>query len=149
MFQSLCRNWLYKAKTISKKHTPSQISQLPYWKIAWLFFMLVTSSRTLVFPLNSLNPKSDQHPNFPYSNTAESFIIIMRIKEMIANLRCFDCKTNFPRLDQRRRVEKSVQNMDTDVRVQRVDPLTPKIWLLILPCSCYTFPCKLVMRNWC
>ena len=46
---------------------------------------------------------------------------------MIANLRCFDCKTNFPRLDQRRRVEKSVQNMDTDVRVQRVDPLTPKI----------------------
>ena len=89
--------------------------------------MLVTSSRTLVFPLNSLNPKSDQHPNSPYSNTAESFIIIMRIKEMIANLRWFDCKTNFPCLDQRRREEKSVRNMDTDVRVQRVDPLTPKI----------------------
>ena len=82
--------------------------------------MLVTSSRTLVFPLNSLNPKSDQHPNSPYSNTAESFIIIMRIKEMIANLRWFDCKTNSPCLDQRRRVEKSVRNMDTDVRVQRV-----------------------------
>ena len=29
------------------------------------------------------------------------------------------------------------------------NPLTPKIWLLILPPSCYTFPCKLVMRIWC
>ena len=27
--------------------------------------------------------------------------------------------------------------------------LTPKIWLLILPSSCYTIPCKLVMRTWC
>ena len=24
------------------------------------------------------------------------------------------------------------------------NPLTPKIWLSILPCSCYTFPCKLL-----
>ena len=30
-----------------------------------------------------------------------------------------------------------------------VNPLTPKIWLLILPSGCYTFPCKLVMRTWC
>ena len=30
-----------------------------------------------------------------------------------------------------------------------VNPLTPKIWLLILPSSCYTFPCKLVMGIWC
>ena len=29
-----------------------------------------------------------------------------------------------------------------------LNPLTPKIWLLILPSSCYTFPCKLVMRIW-
>ena len=29
------------------------------------------------------------------------------------------------------------------------NPLTPKIWLLILPSSCCTFPCKLVMRTWC
>ena len=29
----------------------------------------------------------------------------------------------------------------------RLNPLTPKIWLLILPCGCYTFPCKLVMRT--
>ena len=30
-----------------------------------------------------------------------------------------------------------------------IDPLTPKIWLLILPSSCYTFTCKLVTRIWC
>ena len=30
-----------------------------------------------------------------------------------------------------------------------IEPLTPKIWLLILPFSCCTFPCKLVMRTWC
>ena len=29
------------------------------------------------------------------------------------------------------------------------NPLTPKIWLLILPSSCYTFLCKLVARIWC
>ena len=34
---------------------------------------------------NYLNPESDQHLNSPYSNTAESFIKIMRIKEMIPN----------------------------------------------------------------
>ena len=28
-------------------------------------------------------------------------------------------------------------------------PLTPKIWWLILPSGCYTFPCQLVMRTWC
>ena len=30
-----------------------------------------------------------------------------------------------------------------------VNPLTPKIKLLILPSSCYTFPCKVEMRIWC
>ena len=29
------------------------------------------------------------------------------------------------------------------------NPLTPRIWLLILLSSCYTFPCKLVARIWC
>ena len=29
------------------------------------------------------------------------------------------------------------------------NPSTPKIWLLILPFSCYTFPCGLVTRIWC
>ena len=35
--------------------------------------------------LNLLNPKSDQHVISPYSNTA------MRRKEMIANLKSYDC----------------------------------------------------------
>ena len=30
-----------------------------------------------------------------------------------------------------------------------LNPLTPKIWLIILSSSGYTFPCKLVMRIWC
>ena len=30
-----------------------------------------------------------------------------------------------------------------------INLLTPKIWLLILPSSCYTFPCKLITRIWC
>ena len=29
------------------------------------------------------------------------------------------------------------------------NPSTPKIWLLVLPSSCYTFPRKLVLRIWC
>ena len=34
--------------------------------------------------------KSDQHLISPYINAAESFIMMMRIKEMISNLRNFD-----------------------------------------------------------
>ena len=30
-----------------------------------------------------------------------------------------------------------------------INPLALKIWLLILPSYCYTFPCKLVTRIWC
>ena len=30
-----------------------------------------------------------------------------------------------------------------------LNPSTPKIWLLILSSSCYTFPCELVTRIWC
>ena len=30
-----------------------------------------------------------------------------------------------------------------------LNPSTPKIWLLILSSSCYTFPSKLVWRIWC
>ena len=37
------------------------------------------------------NLKSDQHVISPYSDTAESFIKIRRVKEMITNLRIFDC----------------------------------------------------------
>ena len=33
---------------------------------------------------------SDQHVISPYSNTTESVIKILRIRQMIANLKCFD-----------------------------------------------------------
>ena len=46
--------------------------------------------------LNPFNPKSDENLISPCSHTAESFIKIMRIKEMIINLRGFDCVTNSP-----------------------------------------------------
>ena len=38
-----------------------------------------------------LNLKSDQHLISPHNNSAESFINVLRIKEMITNLRSFDC----------------------------------------------------------
>lgn len=44
-----------------------------------------------VFHINPLNPKSDQHLISPYNVTAESFIKIVRIKEIISNHRTFDC----------------------------------------------------------
>ena len=40
---------------------------------------------------SSLNPGSDQHLVSPNNNTDESFIKIMRIRQMIINLRTFDC----------------------------------------------------------
>ena len=41
--------------------------------------------------VNPFNPKSDKYLISPYNKTAESFIKIVRIKEMNANLRSFDC----------------------------------------------------------
>ena len=35
------------------------------------------------------------------------------------------------------------------VSTDELNPLIPKIWLLLLPSSYYTFPCKLVTRIWC
>ena len=66
---------------------------------------------------NPLNPKKDQHLLSRYWNTAELFIKIMKIKEMIANLRSFDLQVNSPCQYQKMHIEKSIQNMDTDVRV--------------------------------
>ena len=40
---------------------------------------------------NPLNPGGDQYLISPYNNTAESFIKIMRIRQMITNLRTCDC----------------------------------------------------------
>ena len=51
----------------------------------------------LAMPLqafNHLNPKSDQHLISPCSNSVELFTKIMRIKEMITNLRSFDLQMN-------------------------------------------------------
>ena len=64
-----------------------------------------------------LNPRSGQHLISSYRNTAEPFIKIMRIKEMTANLRSFDLQINSPCQYQKKHIEKSVQNMDCDVRV--------------------------------
>ena len=67
-----------------------------------------------------LNPRSGQHLISSYRNTAEPFIKIMRIKEMTANLRSFDLQINSPCQYQKKHIGKSVENMDNDVRVQRV-----------------------------
>ena len=45
---------------------------------------------------NPLNPKSDQHLISPYINITKPFIKIMRIKEMITNLRIIDIQMNSP-----------------------------------------------------
>ena len=50
----------------------------------------------MISPLNPKNPKYDQHLISPYRNTAKSVIEIMRMKEMITNLRCFDYTMNSP-----------------------------------------------------
>ena len=74
-------------------------------------------------PCDTLNPASDQHLISPYKNTYESFIKVMRIKEMITNLRSFDCSTNSPSQQQRTCLVNSMENMHSDVRVTvlRVD----------------------------
>ena len=62
-----------------------------------------------------LTPKSDQHLISPYNNTAEFFIYIMRIKEMIVNPKSFDCYMYSPCKHQRICIEKIMEKMDTDV----------------------------------
>ena len=71
------------------------------------------------YPINPC--KSDRHLISPNHNTAESFGRIMRIKEMITNPTTFDCQTNSPLQYQRKCVRNSMENMDTDVRVLRVN----------------------------
>ena len=65
--------------------------------------------------------KSDQYLISPYSNAVEPFIKIMRINEMIGNLISFDLQINSPCQYQKRHMEKSRENMDTDVRMQGVN----------------------------
>ena len=51
---------------------------------------------------------------FPYSITAESFINIMRLKEITAKQRSFDCQTNSPGQYKRNCLEESVKNTDVE-----------------------------------
>ena len=50
---------------------------------------------------------------------AESFIKILRIKEMIATQKSFDCSSNSPHQRLKKCMESSMEIMDTDVRVER------------------------------
>ena len=54
----------------------------------------------------------------------------MRIKEIIGILRSFDLQMNSPRQFQKTHIEKSMQNMDTDVRVLRVNKLGNELKVL-------------------
>ena len=61
-------------------------------------------------------PKSDWHQIFPYIITSESHNEVMKIKEMN-----FDWYANSPCQHLRKCIKNSMENMDTDVRVQRVN----------------------------
>ena len=61
--------------------------------------------------------QSDQHLISPYINTAQSFTEITKIEEMIINLRSYNYVTNSPCQYQRKCIESSLENMDTEVWV--------------------------------
>ena len=63
----------------------------------------------------------DQHVTSPDSDTTEPFVKIMRITEMIANARSSDCSTISPCQYQGKFIANSMENMDTDVWVLRVN----------------------------
>ena len=78
------------------------------------------SAEDLLFHVNSasfnpFNSKSNKHLISPYRNTAESFIKVMRIKEMITTLRSFYFLTNSPLQYQKKCIEKSKENVRNDV----------------------------------
>ena len=89
---------------------------------------LLDQSRQLLFQTNKehtdhavlrlIHLKSDLHLISPYSNAAGSFIKITRMNKVIANLRGFDCYMNSPFQYQRTSVEKSIENMESDVMVK-------------------------------
>ena len=78
------------------------------------------SAEDLLFHVNSasfnpFNSKSNKHLISPNRNTAESFIKVMRIKEMITNLRSFYFLTNSPLQYQKKCIEKSKENVHNGV----------------------------------
>ena len=68
--------------------------------------------------LNPIKPRSELASDFSLAfNTAESFIKIMKIKEMITKLRNFDCQKSSPCLCLRKCTENSMENIHTHVKV--------------------------------
>ena len=87
-----------------------------YSQTKWLFANAVYqlhANSNIICELTPLNSENDQYLISLYSDTVESFITIMRIKEMITNLGIFDFYTNSPFQYQIKCIEKSIENMDT------------------------------------
>ena len=83
-------------KTICHIHLTKIISSIQTPFLISLVSSVSSAQANYYFPrrlflLNSLNPKSDQHLMSPYRRTAESQIRIMRMKEMITDLKSYDC----------------------------------------------------------
>ena len=84
------------------------------------------------------------HPSFctwTQKNNVKSifdFVVLTVVPQRKKNL----CVHRFLKIQQ-----KSLFKTKTERK--RFNPSTPKIWLLILPSSCYTFPSKLIMIIWC
>ena len=96
-----------------------------YSQTKWLFANAVYqlhANSNIICELTPLNFENDQYLISLYSDTVESFITIMRIKEMITNLGIFDFYTNSLFQYQIKCIEKSIENMDTEhyVRVYRL-----------------------------
>lgn len=83
-------------KTICHIHLTKIISSIQTPFLISLVSSVSSAQANYYFPwrlflLNSLNPKSDQHLMSPHRRTAESQIRIMRMKELIADLKSCDC----------------------------------------------------------
>ena len=76
---------------------------------------------TKKFDSNPLTTKSDQHLISPYNITCESYIKVMRIKEMITNLRWSWLLNKFSLSALKVIYGDSMENMHTDVRVTQVE----------------------------
>ena len=93
-----------------------------YWIKFW-FWQNYNFMYTFYFVLCTLTLKNDSHLTSPYNITSESYIKVMRIKEMITNwksswlLNALDCKTNSPCQHLRKRINNSMESIHTEVRM--------------------------------
>ena len=76
---------------------------------------------TKKFDSNPLTTKSDQHLISPYNTTCESHIKVMRIKEVVTNLRWSWLLNKFSLSALKVIYGDSMENMHTDVRVRQVE----------------------------